>query len=1262
MGCSSSKGTWSKKAYHITLPKTLTKVQPTPTPAATEAPAREDGDYTPDTGVSSDLKMLNITATSVKVVNGKIMVTIVTEPTSSQKQASYSKLYLGSAPVDEAATDRIVEGVDNGKKGYNFTFEVKEEQLGKTIEFVGCSSSKGTWSKKAYHITLPKTLTKVQPTPAPTETPAGREDGDYTINVESSYSMFKITSQSAKVVDGKIYVTLSTSKGTYDKIYLGSKNDKADYPNYIQGTANASGGYDFTFELDEALLGTTTDFVPGKPDGTWYSKNQYKLTFPADIEKAGEPTPAPTETPAAPMFEAKAVYVVKQADGSYEVTVLSDDANYDRMYVGELANAATAAMVMKKTSGGQGFYRLTVKPEQLVTGVYIPLVAGNARGQWFDFRKDVLSTNDPSEVPALPEDVPAGQFRVVSVSAAKEGDLLKVALVSDSADYDRVFIGLTGTYTKSPYYMRQTMADGKFCYVFTLPQSCLGTPVKFVPGKADGTWYTDEQLTFTCTEAALPETPAAAKPADGDYTAPSAVYVDRGDKGVQNNGTFEALYTEVTVSGDTLKVTVWNRSTGWNAIHLGKVSDENKTAIERVEDSGKYKDAYYRYDFTLPVSALGTVISFVPRDAKKGTWSASQYYLAISDQLTAVKTVEPEPSATPAPAPGTLTDGEYTMDVDSSASMFRVVACKLIAKNGKYSAVITLSGTGYDKLFLGTAEEAGKADASKHIPFVVDADGKYTYELPDVALDTPVSVAAHSLKNDKWYDRQLTFKSGTAVKTGGVQTGLDDGEYTMDVDSSASMFRVVACRLIARNGKYSAVITLSGSGYDKLFLGTAEEAGKADASRHIPFKADADGRYTYELPDVQLDTPVSVAAHSLKNDKWYDRQLTFKSGTAVKTGDVEPTVTPVPTPTPTPEPTQAPESDLSGSTSRVDSSTTLADGVYTPDKFSYSGGTGRTSISCTKVTVSGGKAKATIVFSSDKFSYVKANGQKLYGSHGGGTSTFEIPVKLNANNRIFGMTTAMTVDHEIEYTLYVYIAAAEGEKSAEEQAAPQVMGLKYVSTEVNDHAENFGIYHYEDGFTVIRVKNVADYLLAPEGAELPVGVDEDYMVVRVPVQSVYAASDSMLTLIGDEAMSGAMDKITLSAFDAQSCDVETLTLRLASGEVEVAGAAENPEYAVLLGQACDLAILPAAFADPRVLGTDETVPSGLDDEQAQALKDVTDRLSMLGIPAFVDLSGMEENDAGRLEWLKVYGLLLDCEDAANALYEQAAADLAVEEA
>ena len=66
------------------------------------------------------------------------------------------------------------------------------------------------------------------------------------------------------------------------------------------------------------------------------------------------------------------------------------------------------------------------------------------------------------------------------------------------------------------------------------------------------------------------------------------------------------------------------------------------------------------------------------------------------------------------------------------------------------------------------------------------------------------------------------------------------------------------------------------------------------------------------------------------------------------TPTVSPSETPVvkPTSTPTPAPTQKPadtkpeqeskyESDLSGGTSKVDSATTLADGVYTPDGFSF---------------------------------------------------------------------------------------------------------------------------------------------------------------------------------------------------------------------------------------------------------------------------------------------------------------------------------------
>ena len=107
----------------------------------------------------------------------------------------------------------------------------------------------------------------------------------------------------------------------------------------------------------------------------------------------------------------------------------------------------------------------------------------------------------------------------------------------------------------------------------------------------------------------------------------------------------------------------------------------------------------------------------------------------------------------------TVADGTYSIDVDSSSSMFKVVKCELTVANGEMTAVMTLSGTGYGKLFMGTSEEAANAAESDCIPFVEDADGAYTYTVPVPALDTPVNYAAWSTKKSEWYDRELVFKS-----------------------------------------------------------------------------------------------------------------------------------------------------------------------------------------------------------------------------------------------------------------------------------------------------------------------------------------------------------------------------------------------------------------------------------------------------------------------------------------------------------------------
>lgn len=109
----------------------------------------------------------------------------------------------------------------------------------------------------------------------------------------------------------------------------------------------------------------------------------------------------------------------------------------------------------------------------------------------------------------------------------------------------------------------------------------------------------------------------------------------------------------------------------------------------------------------------------------------------------------------------TLENGTYSIDVTSSAAMFKVIDGKLNVLDGKMSAVITLSGTGYEKLFMGTQEESMVSNEADAIQYIANEEGKYTFAIPVEALDTEINVAAHSTKNDTWYGRTLTFNSDT---------------------------------------------------------------------------------------------------------------------------------------------------------------------------------------------------------------------------------------------------------------------------------------------------------------------------------------------------------------------------------------------------------------------------------------------------------------------------------------------------------------------
>lgn len=112
----------------------------------------------------------------------------------------------------------------------------------------------------------------------------------------------------------------------------------------------------------------------------------------------------------------------------------------------------------------------------------------------------------------------------------------------------------------------------------------------------------------------------------------------------------------------------------------------------------------------------------------------------------------------------------------------------------------------------------------------------------------------------------------------------------------------------------------------------------------------------------------------------------------------------------------------------------LEDGEYSVN-VTLGGGTGRaTVVSPAVLIVDGGMAYARVEWSSSHYDYMKVGEEKYLPVNEEGNSIFEIPVTaFDAPMDVLADTTAMSVPHEIEYTLTFDQAsiAAQGQQKNE---------------------------------------------------------------------------------------------------------------------------------------------------------------------------------------------------------------------------------------
>ena len=329
----------------------------------------------------------------------------------------------------------------------------------------------------------------------------------------------------------------------------------------------------------------------------------------------------------------------------------------------------------------------------------------------------------------------------------------------------------------------------------------------------------------------------------------------------------------------------------------------------------------------------------------------------------------------------------------------------------------------------------------------------------------------------------------------------------------------------------------------------------------------------------------------------------------------------------------------------TDASVLLPDGSYTPDTFTFSGGTGRVTAECDEVIVKDGKAYAVITVSSANYTYFKANGQTCYTTHAGKTSTATIPVRLNATNTVYGLTTAMSTPHEVAYTVYIHIEGAVAGEDNTTKAAQKIPDLVFLSEDTNKASALFEVYRYEKGYAVINVIDVARYLVVPDGADVPGALDGDIMVVQQPVSNVYVSAPELSDTISSIGADGIAELLTLKGYED------------GAGGTGFAGSYTQPDFPALLRSRCRLAVLPAEFADGRVCRGDAAAAGPLSAGEAEALRKAFEGFKGFGIPAFVDRSADETDELAKLEWIKLYGILLGCEKEANAAFADSAKKL-----
>ena len=618
------------------------------------------------------------------------------------------------------------------------------------------------------------------------------------------------------------------------------------------------------------------------------------------------------------MYAMDSAVVTRQDDGTYLVRMHQTSVNRNYMALTDDKNKATNHEVDWYVAGGDDGYWYTIPVASLTDPLYASFSytknvnAGKAWGNVQTITFDVSSMAETEERDAVASDInklPAtnGPADYTSVDAALATVPEDLSIYTDeTADAVRAAVAAV----KRDYTMAQQADVDKMAQAITDAVNALvkkaveeakthsiKVSVTNSEGVASGMYAMDDAIVtkqddgtylvkmhqasenrnyMALVNGTTADDIAAATQHKIDwYVADSSYYY-----------TIPVASLSDTVYASFSKTTNVNKGSKWSNVQTITFDTTSMADTDKndVDASGMNKQA--ALDYSSVDAALATVpedLSIYTDETANAVTSAVK---ALSGTYKAATQDDVDKLATAITDAVNALVERGLLTVTNETLMFNVE--KAILRDG--NLILTLHGTGYHYLYKGTYEEAvANGDNRDNWIAGEEVNGKWQFTVPVAEGETYLPIVAISNsyltkyeegKNSlerAFYPRQAVIDQDAAT----LVTGDYDHTKDLTVDNSVKMFNVAAASLETIGGpnsnNYKEILhlTMGSDSFDKVFIGFAKDAAKAETTaditdRKVSFDMKANAMGGAATTDY-LDKEVIFSFHSVKNGTWYER-------------------------------------------------------------------------------------------------------------------------------------------------------------------------------------------------------------------------------------------------------------------------------------------------------------------------------------------------------------------------------------------------------